>query len=191
MIRKLIISLASAAAVASLALSGGAASASAVPQITPGCSHGTLAGSCGTQVTSSSPALGLAVTAARVGQPVIGKSDLTTSATDWFWHTAPSGNKIATFAPGGRRGTLCMRQAGVGAPITLGTCNGRAFQQWIFSDSGAGAPGTFTGTWTNAATGDSIEATTQGRAVIPVTITDPAAAPLKAQFTFRTVLIPA
>jgi hypothetical protein len=182
----------SLAAVFAVALSGASmASASVRPNLTPPCSHGALAGSCGDQVSSSTPPLGLALPTLKATQneALTGKSNLSDGRTDWFWHNSASGYKVANYAPGAVRSNFCMAQTGEGSAIVVRICNGRLYQDWFFSDSGSDAPGTFTGTWTNVATGDSIAVTTQAGPVVPMTIIDPSTAPLKAQFTFRTMLV--
>jgi hypothetical protein len=185
-------------AVMGISLAGaGIASASVHPNLTPKCT--ALGGSCGDQVSQPQsvgavPALGLAVTRAAVNQPVIGKSDLTTSATDWFWFPAVPGStfpqnqvKVARFAPNGVQSNFCMRQTSVGSPITLGKCTGLTWQQWQFTADPASTAGA--GTWTNVATGNSIAVTRQAKPV--ATITVPITTPTPAEdFTFFTGLTP-
>ena len=159
------------------------ASASARPAITPACSHGPLAGSCGTQVSASSPALGLAAVKAAQNQQVTGKSDLTTSATDWYWFTGPSGQKGAEFAPSGKESGYCLAQTSVGSAVVLRHCNGSTWQQWNFNNAD-------NGTWANLATSQVLAVTKQAQPVLAVTLAGAAPTPYE-QFTFYTQLIPA
>jgi hypothetical protein len=139
------------------------------PTHVDGCETGIYTGYCGTQVDAGSPALSIAVdwSGSRHAN-VIATSDPRGGSADWFWFRYNGGpNSIAEYAPHGVASNLVMAQ--VGDDIVLQRANGNLNQQWLFTCDTVCSP-PYTGTWTNLATGDIIEATSDGGPVIPVPV---------------------
>jgi hypothetical protein len=164
------------------------------PALTPQCAHGSLAGSCGDQVSATSPPMGLAVTGKPVQNLIVtGKSNLSTSATDWYWSNSGAG-KRAEWAPKGVESGWCLAQVAIDAPIVIRHCTGLGFQVWTFTldtslagNSCSGADACI-GTWANAATGQVFAVTRQAMPVVPVTLNGAAPVPSE-DFAFKTQLV--
>jgi hypothetical protein len=138
-----------------------------------GCANGIYAGYCGTQVDTGTPALSLAAGQfGFTGRNIIATSHARGWSADFFWFAYQGGsNKIAEYAPGGVASNQVMAETGHGR-IVLQRATGAPNQQWIATAVAGGF------TWTNAATGDEIEANGNGA---PVSAVSPPATPDSSQ----------
>lgn len=125
---------------------------------TPGCTHGTFAGYCGTQADNEASPLVFDVKGqvAAYDQPVIGYPDSTLDPATDFVMLAYDGGvfKMFIYAPQGVISNLCVAEPFKYAPLVLRPCNGKQWQ--LFEASQIGATTEYT--WTNKATDDIVSA---------------------------------
>jgi hypothetical protein len=138
--------LAVAGALAAIGITfAGPAGALPLPSTGPtfGCSHGILAGYCGTQADTAAPARALA--AGPFGS-VVGTTDNFNGVADFFWLAYDGGpTKVAIWAPHGVPTDLALTCAG--GHLVLAPSTGAPDQQWTATAVSGGF------TWTNLATG--------------------------------------
>jgi hypothetical protein len=118
---------------------------------TSNCAHGIYAGFCGTQKSNT----GLYIAVTGRNDEVIGTTHPQADNAEFFWFAVGGGtNKYAEFAPNGIASNLVMAEEHHN--IVLETASGATSQQWFFDSKG----------WKNIATGDVLEATTDGGAIV-------------------------
>lgn len=116
------------------------------------CASGIYAGYCSTQESGT----GLYVAAGWYGR-IVGVKHPQASDAEFFWFadgssSAANNDKYAEFAPRGVASNKVMAE--VRGRVVLVTATGAADQKWVYNEAGS--------VWTNVATGDELEATTNG-----------------------------